>query len=670
MFKKTLLATSLMMAFGMTAAGAAEVVETITENGTYYQNNNRLGSEIEPNKWIWKPGLTINIADNLDVTLVRTTGWETPNINAEHSNVTFTSDGVSDSPLIYNANYPVSPTITAKSLKFSGTGLWGAAIYAMAGTTTINAESIEFDVNKGAIFVNTGAQVILNISKSISSGYANIGDRDDVYIPDGSLTLNMTQPNAKIELGNVRVGYASASAGHDGKLTINNANGTTSLGTVTVTDNLSENATNSSISLTGTTEIRGELTVETDMEAVGNLSLQGETNAIENLSGNVTVDLVEGTQTSVTNNRAKLAIVSSGELNDRVLNGDPNAVAETGLFKITNAGGNETITLQHGLVAPDVTATLNKDGTVNDSSVVMQGNPVQEAASNMAVALPLAVTRTLTNDVRKRMGDLRSANGQHGVWARYDGGKMSDGDGFEHKFNTVQIGIDTIPTADSARLGIAFSYTEGDTEFGDGKSDMDAFSLAAYGTWFAENGLFADVIGRMATVSNDISVYGMGQKYTGKTDNMLLSLSGEVGWRYDLTNLFYVEPQAELTYTYVDGDSFKLGYADYETDSADSLVGRLGFALGVKCPNNKGDAYLRASVVREFLGDSKVSARTPGIDYVFETEAETKDTWFEFGIGVNYNVTPNTYVWADVERTAGGLVDEDWRGTVGVRYSF
>ena len=46
------------------------------------------------------------------------------------------------------------------------------------------------------------------------------------------------------------------------------------------------------------------------------------------------------------------------------------------------------------------------------------------------------------------------------------------------------------------------------------------------------------------------------------------------------------------------------------------------------------------------------------------------DTWFEFGLGANFNVNKNAYVYADVERSAGAELDTDWRATVGVRYSF
>ena len=45
-------------------------------------------------------------------------------------------------------------------------------------------------------------------------------------------------------------------------------------------------------------------------------------------------------------------------------------------------------------------------------------------------------------------------------------------------------------------------------------------------------------------------------------------------------------------------------------------------------------------------------------------------TWFEYGIGANFNLGKNTYFWADLERTAGALVDEDIRGTLGVRFGF
>ena len=54
----------------------------------------------------------------------------------------------------------------------------------------------------------------------------------------------------------------------------------------------------------------------------------------------------------------------------------------------------------------------------------------------------------------------------------------------------------------------------------------------------------------------------------------------------------------------------------------------------------------------------------------FKVEIDGKDTWVEYGLGANFNLTDTTYFWADVERTSGSYLDEDWRATVGVRHAF
>ncbi|MBQ4326522.1 MAG: autotransporter outer membrane beta-barrel domain-containing protein, partial [Mailhella sp.] len=81
-----------------------------------------------------------------------------------------------------------------------------------------------------------------------------------------------------------------------------------------------------------------------------------------------------------------------------------------------------------------------------------------------------------------------------------------------------------------------------------------------------------------------------------------------------------------------------------------------------------GSVYARASVLQQFMGDAKVTGYTAAGATIHETDGN--DTWMEYGIGANVKLTDKTYIWADVERTAGADVDEEWRGTVGVRFSF
>ena len=288
--------------------------------------------------------------------------------------------------------------------------------------------------------------------------------------------------------------------------------------------------------------------------------------------------------------------------------------------------------------------------------------------AEFAMRTPMQIARIESNDLRKRMGDIRSSEGVTGVWARYDGGRFSGGE-FENKFNKVQVGADTALAAYGSRLGLSFSYTQGDADMSgiSGISaDTDAYSLAAYGMWFGEAGQFADVIGRVGTVDTDLAT----RTYKTNYDQLMLSLSGEFGWRFDLTDAFYAEPSAELTYTRVDGETFKANGNTLGIDDYDSMVGRIGATAGLNCSQGRGGVYARFGVAHEFMGDGRFTAVNAAGTAADPIEVDGKDTWVEYGLGANFILTNSTYLWADVERTSGGYLDEDWRATVGVRYNF
>ena len=368
-----------------------------------------------------------------------------------------------------------------------------------------------------------------------------------------------------------------------------------------------------------------------------------------------------GTLNIKASDQASLDVHLMNSTMDKELSSD-DINSEQAKTLLSNVGGQgvETKTeVKEGLVNPGFGVNSKGEATTNSANTLMQ------SSLELASAAPLALNRIMMNDVRKRLGDIRTSNGTHGAWARYDGGKLSGEGGLENDFRTIQVGIDTVPTADAPRMGVAFSYTDSDAEYARGSADMKAYSLAMYSTWMGDNGQFFDLIGRMGTADTDVVVDG---QHKGSMDNFALSMSGEFGWRFDVTNSIYVEPQVEATYTYVNGDSLSLSTANYDVDAVHSLLGRIGFAAGMKCPSDYGNVYVRASAVHEFLGDSKITGVNAGNTNAYEIDG--KDTWFEYGIGANFNITKSTYMWADVERTTGGALDEDWRATVGVRYAW
>lgn len=466
--------------------------------------------------------------------------------------------------------------------------------------------------------------------------------------------------------------YKSVVSVTDGELTLNATNNLT----ISVTKAEGQQNVNAIAVTNGTMAIRtgGAATVNGDINATGgelklngNMVFNGETANIAKLGGDKATFTVTDTNQKVTikqNDNNSLTVAGTGSFNDNV-NGNLNKlVGEDGsVVTIENGANGTTAVLQEGMYNGEISAKLNAEGQIDTSTVVQKTNSIMRNTLNMATGSTLSLNRILMNDVRKRLGDIRSSDGTNGAWVRYDGGRLA-GEGLSNKFNTIQVGFDTALPSNNFRVGVSASYTDGDVDYTRGSADMDAYSLAFYGTWMGDNGMFADVIARIASVENDMTVDG---NKKGSLDNTAYGISGEFGWRFDVADDFYVEPQIEASYTYIDSDKISLSNssATYSIDSVDSLIGRTGFAAGWKCPDKKGDIYIRASAVHEFLGDSKI---TGGNGTTFRKNG--KDTWVEFGIGANFNITPSTYLWADIERTEGADIDEDWRATVGVRHAF
>lgn len=280
-----------------------------------------------------------------------------------------------------------------------------------------------------------------------------------------------------------------------------------------------------------------------------------------------------------------------------------------------------------------------KGNKISQTEDVNETNRTLTAVANLLVV----AWRAELNDLYKRMGD----------------------------FHMIQVGIDTLPTENNIRFGTAFSYTKGDADFNGGSADLDTYSLALYGTWLGDKGQYVDVIGRVASIKNDAnarSLTGQGKAYDGKMDNTGLSLSAEAGWRFALPYNLFIEPQVEATYSYIDSDSFRYGDRKYELQSTDSFIARAGFMAGIQCPDNKGNVYVRASVVHDFLGETDVKVSNAHMSRTVSNDFG--GTWGEFGIGANVSVSDNTYVYADVEHTTGGEIEEPWRVNFGVRYNF
>lgn len=69
----------------------------------------------------------------------------------------------------------------------------------------------------------------------------------------------------------------------------------------------------------------------------------------------------------------------------------------------------------------------------------------------------------------------------------------------------------------------------------------------------------------------------------------------EGGHRFDLSHNMFVEPQVQLTYSWLRASSYSTDIRTVDLETMESLIARVGFMGGVKFNENKGAAYLKAS---------------------------------------------------------------------------
>ncbi len=332
----------------------------------------------------------------------------------------------------------------------------------------------------------------------------------------------------------------------------------------------------------------------------------------------------------ITNNaREAINLTASGKINDQI-GGDVFELVKLIIKDETDAIAN--IKLEDGAVVGEV--VVDESGTI-----VEKINTKTETLNNEMANILILITNFMMNDLRKRMGDVRRFDATSGAWARVNGGEFS-GQGIDGDMSMVQVGVDTQMGSTMPRVGVAFSY--------------------------GEKGQFADVIARVAKLDTDLTNAG----YKANFDNMAYSLSGELGWTFNVTPNFFIEPAAELTYTHMNSEAFDMAGANYTLDSSDSLIGRIGLTVGVT--GEKVQDYVRVAGVHEFMnefmGDTTFTSSTSTVSR--QIEADGKDSLFELGLGGNVYLNDQTFVWVDVERTQGATLDEDWRVNVGVRYNF
>lgn len=409
-----------------------------------------------------------------------------------------------------------------------------------------------------------------------------------------------------------------------------------------MTINVADSSSNSHVYLTG---VEGNLKTKAE-----NIHVIG---AAENNTGNAEADLTKLANVVKTNIK-----VVEDNIRENELNCLPGVQLEQLADDISDGATGVVADGCPGCTATNVKITGKTD------------NPNVHGIAEMA-ALGLHIWRNEIDDMHRRVGELRDSSAQsNGLWTRVYHGKAEYGDqNVINRYTAFQFGYDR-QVRDGFWLGGAFSYTDGDNSFDYGDGDSDLYTFSGYGSWLFKNGVYLDLVGKVGRMKNAFDIRFNDIKSTGDYHTNAASLSAEMGWRYFATEEFYLEPQVQMWYGHVfDADYHTSTGIKVENDSVDSLVGRVGMKMGYKDSQGRGGVFFKASVLHDWEGDAKFRY-SKGADVSRTLTESLGGTWYEYGLGADYNATEQVHLYADVEAANGGEVDTDYRFNVGVRYAW
>ena len=263
----------------------------------------------------------------------------------------------------------------------------------------------------------------------------------------------------------------------------------------------------------------------------------------------------------------------------------------------------------------------------------------------------------------KRMGDVHYLNkNDDGIWFRLRHDRIEKDLGYTVDGNMYELGYDKLFLRDDGqeRLGLAFDYMKGSTSYDDiaGKGNNSRKGIWLYDTWIGDDGHYSDYILKWGHLENDFEIVGTKKLnlIKGNYDNDVFSASAEYGYMKNLKNDWYITPQVQLQLAKVTGADYTTNQnTNVHVDGIDSIIGRAGFKLGKNFGDNKKNTfYLKADVLREFLGEQFVSVKdvTSDNEYV-GFKYDHSGYWYDVGFGFNIETKKDSYAFLDVERRFG-----------------
>ncbi|WP_063569756.1 S6 family peptidase [Achromobacter ruhlandii] len=324
----------------------------------------------------------------------------------------------------------------------------------------------------------------------------------------------------------------------------------------------------------------------------------------------------------------------------------------------------------------EIVKRLGQAGVAADEGTIRQITEVrrQIARTGTLASLPRVSFVLETNQLDKRLGDVRQLNEDAGLWIKTSHGR-ADYQQIGLKHTTLQFGLDR--KQGRQLYGIMGSYTQGSGQ-GDGALS-ERHTTGGIGLYYAlihEDGPFVDVIAKYLKTNqtyqfpSQLNIAAQGARSTS------LLASVQAGWRLNLLDGgAFIEPSAEVVAGATSGYTLHGGKdsVDVRVNASRPVYAKIGAAVGL---NLQSDAQ-HALAVSAGLFRLQNLRRGGSIDIVNNGSPDdvlrnpmADDSRYLVNLSLNARLSANWRLYSQVESSFAGKLKHDYSGQIGVRYQF
>ncbi|EKS8132723.1 autotransporter outer membrane beta-barrel domain-containing protein, partial [Salmonella enterica] len=292
---------------------------------------------------------------------------------------------------------------------------------------------------------------------------------------------------------------------------------------------------------------------------------------------------------------------------------------------------------------------------------------------NTLMMLPQIAFIEESNQLNKRLGDIRQLDDDTGFWLKTNAGRSRFED-MTIYHQTVQMGVDK--KVGKNIYGVMGSYTRGYSHGQMGENNLTG-GIGFYYSWITDTGPFVDVIGKYLTNRQTFSFpEKMMAQQTLRTPVLLGSV--QMGWHAAFSdNRFFVEPSIEMLTGYMPGYTLQSDTVKIRAANHPPLYSKTGMAFGVNWdPDSQQQISLSAGLFRlqelRSPGKTELSDRM-GSESTWTTRSNTpaeKDNRYQASLSLNARISDSWRIYSEVETSFKGILHDDYSGQIGFRYQF